>query len=110
MRRYFPIALFAVLAVLAAPRALAQQDHAESTRKVVSKSEPAYPTLARRMGISGTVRIEAVVAPNGNVKSTSVIGGHPLLAQTAVDAVRKCKWEPTSRETKEIVILNFHPD
>lgn len=110
MRRYFPIALFAVLAALAVPSALAQQDHSESTRKVVSKSEPAYPALARRMGISGTVRIEAVVAPNGSVKSTSVIGGHPLLAQTALDAVRKCKWEPTAHETKEIVILNFHPD
>lgn len=110
MRRYFPIALFAVLAALAAPCALAQQDHSESTRKVVSKSEPAYPALARRMGISGTVRIEALVAANGSVKSTSVIGGHPLLAQTALDAVRKCKWEPTSHETKEIVILNFRPD
>src|SRR5215469_13930441 len=100
MRRYFPIALFAVIAVLAVPCALAQQDHSEGTRKVVSKSEPAYPALARRMGISGTVRIEALVAPNGSVKSTSVMGGHPLLAQTAVDAVRKCKWEPASHETK----------
>jgi protein TonB len=110
MRRFFPIALFAVLAALAVPRALAQQDHAEGTRKVVSKPEPAYPRLARRMGISGTVRIEAVVAPNGSVKSTSIIGGHPVLAQSAQDAVRKCKWEPASHETKEIVILNFHPN
>jgi protein TonB len=110
MRRFFPIALFAVLAALTVPRALAQQDHAEGTRKVVSKPEPAYPSLARRMGISGTVRIEAVVAPNGSVKSTSIIGGHPVLAQSAQDAVRKCKWEPASHETKEIVILNFHPN
>src|SRR5579871_2675780 len=107
MRRYFPIALFAVLVALAVPRALAQQDHAESTRKVVSRPDPAYPALARRMGISGTVRIEATVAPNGIVKSASVIGGHPLLAQSAVDAVRKCKWEPASHETKEVVVLNF---
>ena len=110
MRRFFPIALFAVLAAVAVPRALAQQDHSDSTRKVVSKSAPAYPSLARRMGISGTVRIEAVVAPNGSVKSTSVIGGHPVLAQSAQDAVRRCKWEPTSHETKEIVILNFRPN
>lgn len=110
MRRLFPIALFAVLAALAVPRSVAQQDHPEGTRKVVSKFEPAYPSLARRMGISGTVRIEAVVAPNGSVKSTSVIGGHPVLAQSAQDAVRRCKWEPTSHETKEIVILNFRPD
>jgi TonB family protein len=110
MRRLFPIALFALLAGLAVPRALAQQDHPEATRKLVSRPEPAYPSLARRMGISGAVRIEAVVAPNGSVKSTSVIGGHPVLAQSAVDAVRKCKWEAASHETKEIVILNFRPD
>jgi TonB family protein len=110
MRRLFPIALFAVLAIVAVPRALAQQDHSEGTRKLVSRAEPSYPSLARRMGISGTVRIEAVVAPNGSVKSTSVIGGHPVLAQSAQDAVRKCKWEPASHESKEIVILNFRPD
>ena len=110
MRRLFPIALFALLANIAVPRALAQQDHPENMRKLVSRPEPAYPSLARRMGISGTVRIEAVVAPNGTVKSTAVIGGHPVLAQSALDAVRKCKWEPSSHETKEIVILNFRPD
>ena len=110
MRRLFPIALLAVLATLGVPRALAQQDHPEGSRKLVSRPEPAYPSLARRMGISGTVRIEAVVAPNGSVKSTAVIGGHPVLAQSAVDAVRKCKWEASSHETKEIIILNFRPD
>lgn len=110
MRRLFPIALFAVVAILGVPRALAQQDHSETSRKLASRPEPVYPSLARRMGISGTVRIEAVVAPNGSVKSTSVIGGHPVLAQSAVDAVRKCKWEPSSHETKEIIILNFRPD
>ena len=110
MRRLFPIALFAFLWALAAPLAFAQQDHPEVTRKLVSRPEPGYPSLARSMRISGTVRIEAVVAPNGSVKSTSVIGGHPVLAQSALDAVRKCKWEPSSHETKEIVILNFRPD
>jgi len=110
MRRLFPIALFALLWALVVPSGLAQQDHAEASRKLVSRPEPSYPSLARRMGISGTVRIEALVAPNGSVKSTSVIGGHPVLAQSAQDAVRKCRWEPTSHETKEIVILNFRPD
>jgi outer membrane biosynthesis protein TonB len=62
------------------------------------------------MGIAGLVKIEAVVAPNGTVKSANILGGHPVLAQAGVDAVRKCKWEAGSRETKEVVVLNFHPD
>jgi TonB family protein len=109
MRRLLPIAVFAGLVIIAPPRSSAQ-DHPESTRKLVNRAEPSYPGIARNMHISGTVRIEAVVAPNGTVKSASVLGGHPVLAQSAIDAVRKCKWEAVSHETKEIVILNFRPD
>lgn len=109
MRRMIPIALFTLLAIVAAPRCFAQ-DHPEGARKLVSRAEPAYPSIARSMHISGTVRIEALIAPNGTVKTASVLGGHPLLAQSALDAVHKCKWEPNSHETKEIVILNFRPN
>ena len=87
----------------------APQDAADNHRKIVSKIIPVYPTLARDMRIAGSVRIEAVVAPNGTVKSAAILGGHPLLAQAGVDAVRKCKFEAAGHETKELVVLNFHP-
>ena len=86
------------------------QDSPDSHRKMVNRVVPAYPSLAQKMGISGSVKIEAVVGPNGTVKSTDILGGHPVLAQAGVDAVRRCKWEPTQRETHEIVVLNFHPE
>jgi membrane protein involved in colicin uptake len=53
--------------------------------------------------------VEVVVAPNGKVKSTHVIGGSPLLAKAAVDAIEKWKWVPAPQETKELIELNFHP-
>jgi len=59
------------------------------------------------MKISGNVKLEAIVAPNGSVKSVEVKGGHPLLAQTAQDAIREWKWEPTSHETHEIIEVKF---
>ena len=71
---------------------------------MLNRVVPAYPGLAQKMGISGSVKIEAVVAANG------ILGGHPVLAQAGVDAVRRCKWEAATRETHEIVILNFHPE
>jgi TonB family protein len=92
------------------PRAIAQQDASESHRKMTGKVIPTYPTLAHDMKIGGAVRIEAVVAPNGTVKSATILGGHPILAQSALDAVRRSRWEPAPRETKEVVILNFHPE
>ena len=85
------------------------QEQPESTRKIVSKVVPVYPELAGKMQIRGTVRVEAVVAPNGKVKFTQVIGGSPVLAKAAVDAIEKWKWGPAPQETKELIELNFHP-
>jgi TonB family protein len=114
MRRWLTIALlaFSTAAPLVVPPAFAQQQQAppESKRKLLIRPQTTYPALARNMNISGTVRVEAVVAPNGTVKSTSVLGGHPIFAQSALDAVRRCKWETAPHETKEIVILDFRPE
>src|SRR5271167_4238765 len=77
-------AILALLAtvVFAGSLAIAQQATVEeSKRKIKTKSNPAYPDLARRMGIAGKVRIEVVVAPDGRVKTTRAIGGHPVLVQ-----------------------------
>ena len=71
---------------------------------------PNYPEIARNMRIKGVVRIEAVVGSNGSVKATHIVGGHPLLAQSADDAVHKWRWESNSSETKELVEVRFDPD
>lgn len=68
-----------------------------------------YPELARQMQLTGTVRVEAVVLPNGRVKSIQVLGGSPVLAKSAVDTIEKWRWEKSSQETKEIIELRFHP-
>jgi TonB family protein len=112
MRRLTAIT-FAVLCAMAVFVNLpghAQQDQPESRRKMVTRVVAVYPNLAHDMRIAGTVKIEAVVAPNGTVKSAAILGGHPVLAQAGVDAVRRCKWEAASHETKELVVLNFHPE
>jgi TonB family protein len=95
-------ALFAV-----APAFVRSQDSTEGTRKVLTKVAPKYPPIARKMNITGVVRIEALVAPNGAVKSISVKGGHPLLAQAAQDSIRDWKWEPSSHETHELIEVKF---
>jgi TonB family protein len=82
----------------------------EITRKVKSKVSPAYPELARRMSISGVVKVQVAVAPNGTVKSTKVVGGHPLLVNAAVDAVKKWRFESASEETTGVVEFKFDPN
>ena len=80
----------------------------ETRRKVKSKTTPAYPELARRMNVNGKVKIEVVIAPDGHVKSTRVVGGHPLLVQTCQDALKEWKFVPASEETTQIVEFEFH--
>jgi len=81
----------------------------ELTRKVKTKVAPAYPELAKRMSISGVVKVQVVVAPNGSVKTTKVVGGHPLLVNAAMDAVKKWRFEPASDETTGVVEFKFDP-
>jgi TonB family protein len=79
----------------------------EGKRKVKSKVAPAYPELAKRMSVSGKVKIEVVITPDGRVKSTRVIGGHPLLVQACQDAVKEWKFAPAPEETTQIVEFEF---
>jgi TonB family protein len=111
MRPYFANVLIALsLGVITfSPAFSLAQEHPEATRRIVSRVDPVYPELANKMQIHGTVKVEAVVAPNGKVKFTQVIGGSPLLARAAVVAIEKWKWGPAPQETKEIIELNFHP-
>jgi TonB family protein len=94
--------------LFAAPAAYAQ---GELTRKAKTKVAPVYPQLARRanMNITGTVRILVVVAPNGSIKESKVLGGHPLLVGAALDALKKWKFEPASEETTGTVEFKFEP-
>ena len=80
------------------------------TRKVKTKVPAVYPDLARRMGIAGTVKVAVVVTPSGVVKSTKIIGGHPLLVDAAIEAVKKWKFEAASEESSGVVEFKFQPD
>lgn len=81
----------------------------DAVRKVINKTAPQYPSLARSMNIHGVVKLEAVVEPNGIVKSVEVKGGHPLLTQSAVTAVGHWKFEPAPHETRELIEIKFEP-
>ncbi len=81
----------------------------ELPRKAKVKVEPVYPEVARRMSIAGTVRLAVIVAPNGTVKSSKPIGGHPLLVNAAMDAMRRWKFEPATTESSGIVEFKFQP-
>jgi TonB family protein len=81
----------------------------EGTRRVEHTVPPEYPEIAKRMRLTGTVQVEALVKPDGTVKEVTVVGGHPVLADALVHAVMQWKYQPASRETRETVKFSFIP-
>jgi protein TonB len=79
----------------------------EGKRKIKTRVSPIYPDLAKRMNVTGKVKIEVVVAADGHVKSTRVVGGHPLLVQSCQDALKEWKFTP-GEETTQIVEFDFN--
>jgi TonB family protein len=71
-------------------------------RGVRRRVEPVYPELARRMHLSGSVKLEVAITSGGNVRNVNARGGNPLLVQAATDAIKKWQFEPGPEETKEI--------
>jgi TonB family protein len=108
--KWIRIGLAAVAAALFAGGSLvAQQSTTDpGKRKVKTKVTPVYPDLARRMDVTGKVKIEVVIAPDGHVRSTRVIGGHPLLVQPCVDAAKEWKFYPAPEETTQVIEFDFH--
>jgi TonB family protein len=99
--------LIVVLMALTLMSASAQTGAPTSDRKVATRVTAAYPDLAKKMHIHGAVRVEAIVRPNGTVKSTRVLGGNPVLVTAAQDAVSQWRFEPAQAETTEVVQLVF---
>ena len=109
MRKGITLLLLGVALLLTTSSADAQTPSSAPTsdRKIAARVAPIYPDLAKRMRLHGIVRVEAVVKPNGVVKSTRVLGGNPVLVDAALDAVSKWKFEAGQTETTEVVQVTF---
>lgn len=79
----------------------------EANRKAVKTVKPEYPALADKMHITGSVKIAVIVSPDGKVKSTRVVGGHPLLIPAATDAAKRWQFQPDGKETSQVIEFQF---
>jgi TonB family protein len=108
---WFCVLLLAISSsVLFSPQSSSAQQQPVIKRRLVDRVAPVYPALARSMALEGIVKVEALVAADGSVKGVDVKGGHPVLAQAAMNAVRRWRWEAAPRESHEVVELKFSPE
>lgn len=100
-----------VMSVLLSPSPTKAQsyDQSSSERKVITRVEPEYPETLKRLYIGGVVRVEVLVAPNGVVKSTKLLGGSPILGQSTMKALKQWRYAPAAAEEVLTVKLEFDP-
>ena len=55
-------------------------------RKLFHREEPVYPSIAEKMNLHGVVRMKIWISPDGTVRRLEYIGGHPVLAESALKA------------------------
>jgi TonB family protein len=80
-----------------------------SKRKVKVLGRPQYSDLARKLNLSGVVKVEVTIGADGKVKRTHVVGGHPVLATEAERAAMQSEFEPGPKETTEVIEFKFSP-
>ena len=109
LTQWLAVGLLMILGCAAGSAQLAWGQEQEIARKLKSKIPPLYPELARRMNITGVVKVQITVDKSGAIKNTKLVGGHPILASAAMDAVRKWRYESGAEETTGVVEFHFDP-
>lgn len=85
------------------PRRISELSEAQLLKKV----EPEYPHICIVAGISGAVRLHAIIATDGSIENLTVVAGHPLLAEAALEAVRQWRYKPYILNGRAIEVETF---
>jgi TonB family protein len=80
---------------------------AADERGVKMRVPPVYPEIARRMKITGDVKVAATVDPDGKVTDAKAISGSQTLSPAAEEAVRKWKFLPGPNVSHVEVTVKF---
>jgi TonB family protein len=84
-------------------------DARKTPRKCIHVVEPIYPWVVKQAAIGGVVKLEALVSSKGTVEQVSILGGNPIFADAATNAIKKWKYAPADSATEERVTLVFDP-
>lgn len=76
---------------------------AKKTRDIA----PIYPPLAKQARIQGTVKLQAIIGKDGTIQNLTVVSGHPLLVQAALDAVQQWHYAPTLLNNEPVEVETF---
>jgi TonB family protein len=79
-------------------------------RKLLKKIDPIYPQDLKRRSIGGTVKLDLKISAGGNVEKIAIVGGNPILADSAAQAVKKWQYAPASASSTMLLNVEFNPN
>ena len=119
-RLWIVFAGLALLLALASPATYAEEkkeaaDSEEAAaahipRKLVHKVDPVYPQDLKRRSIGGVVKLDLKITANGKVEKISIVGGNPILADSAAQAVKQWQYAPASTASSMLLNVEFNPN
>ena len=81
----------------------------ETKHKILKKVPVEYPQLLKERGIQGDVRLKVFIKPDGSVKDMEVLGGNPILVESAQKSVRQWKFSPLNSDSNVEIVVHFDP-
>jgi protein TonB len=72
---------------------------------LLKKITPAYPALAKSARIQGTVRFTAIIGKDGTIQNLQLVSGHPMLVQSATEAVKQWVYKPTLLNGEPVEVI-----
>ncbi len=94
-----------ILGALLSQTGLAQ----ETGRKVLKKVPVTYSGILKSKGIGGVVRLKVFVKPDGSVRDVEVLGGNPILAESAQKSILQWKFSTATSKTMVELSVVFDP-
>jgi TonB family protein len=73
---------------------------------LLGQTKPVYPAAAKMEGTQGAVIMQIVVGRDGRVSDIRVISGAPVLADAAMDAVRRWCYTPTKLNGQPVEVVS----
>jgi protein TonB len=73
--------------------------------RLVRQVVPLYPAVAKTARVQGTVRLRVTIGADGQVKGVTSLGGPLPLVQSATDAVKQWRYQPTIVDGKQVEVV-----
>jgi TonB family protein len=83
-----------------------REDGDDFQKRIVSAPRPAYPEIARKAGIEGTVRLQVRLTQDGRIEVQKLLEGDTVLADAAIAAVKQWRGKPVWMNGKPINVIS----